>query len=310
MSRIFTDITQTVGNTPLVQLNHCIEGLPAKILVKVEALNPLGSVKDRIAVGMLNAAEAAGLIQVGATIIESTSGNTGIGLAMVCAARGYHLILTMPDTMSAERTGLLRALGAQIVATPGSGGMTAAVDRAAELAREIPNSFVPQQFKNPANPATHRRTTAEEIWRDTDGQVDVIVAGVGTGGTITGIAEALKPRKPALRLVAVEPADSAVLSGGRPGPHGIQGIGAGFIPDVLRQELIDEVVPVPTQQAYHWSRRLAREEGILAGMSSGAATAAAVMVAGRKENANRLIVAILADTGARYLSTPLFRDAE
>ena len=308
MSRIYGDITETIGNTPLVRLRRLTEGAQAQVVVKLESFNPLSSVKDRIAVNMVRVAERDGRISSSTTIIEPTSGNTGIGLAFVCAARGYRLILTMPDTMSVERRSLLRALGAKLVLTPGSEGMGGAIRKATELAQEIPDSLIPQQFQNPANPQIHRETTAEEIWRDTDGQVDILVAGVGTGGTITGISQVIKARKAGFQTVAVEPAGSPVLSGGQAGPHKIQGIGAGFIPDVLRTDLIDEIVQVTNEEAIATARRLAREEGILAGVSSGAAAAAALAVAARPENADKLIVAILPDTGERYLSTGLFED--
>jgi cysteine synthase A len=304
--RIAGDITELVGNTPLVRLNRIAEGLNGTVVAKLESFNPLSSVKDRIGLGMIDAAEKAGLIRNGSVIVEPTSGNTGIGLAFVCAARGYRLIITMPETMSVERRQLLEALGAEIVLTPGTEGMTGAVRRAEMLAAETPDSFMPQQFKNPANPRVHRDTTAEEIWRDTEGKVDMVVAGVGTGGTITGIAEAIKNRKPGFRVVAVEPAASPVLSGGKPGPHKIQGIGAGFVPDVLRVDLIDEVVQVKDEDAKATTRRLGREEGILAGISSGAAAWAALQVAGREESKGKLIVVILPDTGERYLSAGLF----
>ena len=306
MTRIYADITETVGNTPLVRLNRLAEGLGASVLVKLESFNPLSSVKDRIGVNMIDAAERDGLIGPGTVIVEPTSGNTGIGLAFVCAARGYRLILTMPDTMSIERRRLVQALGAEVVLTPGSGGMKGAVAMAETVAAQHEHAFIPQQFQNPANPEIHRRTTAEEIWRDTDGAVDIFVAGVGTGGTITGVSEALKSRKPELYSVAVEPEGSPVLSGGTAGPHKIQGIGAGFIPDVLRVDLIDEVIQVGNDDAFETARRLASEEGILVGISSGAATHAALQLAGRAENAGKLIVVILPDTGERYLSTSLF----
>jgi cysteine synthase A len=306
MTGIREDITATIGNTPLVRLNRSTEGLGASVVAKLECFNPLGSVKDRIALGMIEVAERAGLISEDTIILEPTSGNTGIGLASVCAARGYRLKLTMPSTMSVERRALLKALGAELVLTPGSEGMPGAVRQAEEMAAMDARYFIPQQFKNPANPETHRRTTAEEIWRDTDGEVDILVAGVGTGGTITGVSELIKARKPSLRAIAVEPAGSPVLSGGQPGPHKIQGIGAGFVPAVLRRELVDEIITVDNEDALATARRLAREEGILAGISSGAAAFAALQVAARPENSGKLIVVILPDTGERYLSTPLF----
>jgi len=306
MGRIYADITKTVGDTPLVRLNRVAEGSAATVLVKLESFNPLSSVKDRIGVNMIEAAEQAGLIGPDTVVLEPTSGNTGIGLAFACAAKGYRLALTMPDTMSVERRSLLQALGAELILTPGAGGMKGAIARAEELAAEDPRYFIPQQFQNPANPEIHRRTTAEEIWRDTDGAVDVIVAGVGTGGTITGVAQALKPRKSGLRCVAVEPSASPVLSGGQAGPHKIQGLGAGFVPDVLQLELVDEVVQVTNEDAAAMARRLAREEGILAGISSGAIAFAALQVSARPELAGRLVVAVLPDTGERYLSTGLF----
>jgi cysteine synthase A len=306
MASIYADITKTIGNTPLVRLNRVTKGLPATVLAKMESFNPLGSVKDRIGVNMIEAAEQAGLIHEHTVIVEPTSGNTGVGLAFTCAARGYRLVLTMPDTMSIERRRLLQALGAELILTPGAEGMPGAVRKAEELAAQDPRYFIPQQFKNPANPEIHRRTTAEEIWQDTDGEVDVVVAGVGTGGTITGIAEVLKGRKPGFQAIAVEPTGSPVLSGGKPGPHKIQGIGAGFVPDVLRVDLIDEVIQVANEDAAVTARRLAKEEGILVGISSGATAFAALQVAARPENAGRLIVVILPDTGERYLSTGLF----
>ncbi|MFQ6101311.1 MAG: cysteine synthase A [Anaerolineae bacterium] len=306
MTKVYDDITRTVGDTPLVRLNRVTEGLQATVLAKLESFNPLSSVKDRIGVSMIEAAEREGLIREETVILEPTSGNTGISLAFVCAAKGYKLVLTMPDTMSLERRRLLKALGAELILTPGAEGMPGAVRKAEELAAQDPRYFIPQQFKNPANPEVHRRTTAEEIWRDTDGKVDIVVAGVGTGGTITGIAEVIKGRKPGFRAVAVEPSASPVLSGGEPGPHKIQGIGAGFVPDVLRVDLVDEVIQVTNEDAAATARRLAKEEGILAGISSGAAAFAALQVAARPENAGWLIVVILPDTGERYLSTGLF----
>ena len=303
---IAADSTELIGNTPLVRLNHVTRGLQAEVVAKLESFNPLSSVKDRIGVAMIVSAEEQGLINKDTVIVEPTSGNTGIALAFVCAARGYRLVLTMPDTMSRERRQLLSVLGAELVLTPGAEGMPGAIRKAEQLAAQDSKYFMPQQFKNPANPEIHRLTTADEIWRDTAGRVDMVVAGVGTGGTITGIAEALKEKKPGFRVVAVEPAGSPMISEGKAGPHKIQGIGAGFIPDIFRRDLVDEVVTVSNEDAGETARRLAREEGILAGISSGAATWAALKVAGRPENKGKLIVVILPDTGERYLSTWLF----
>lgn len=308
MVRIARDMTELVGKTPLVYLNRVTAGARAQVAAKLEFYNPCSSVKDRIGVAMIRAAEEEGRLGPGSVVVEPTSGNTGIALAFVCAVKGYRLILTMPDTMSVERRKLLAALGAEVVLTPGAEGMPGAVRRAEEIAASIPGAFMPQQFRNPANPRIHRETTAEEIWTDTDGRVDAVVGGVGTGGTITGIAEVIKARKPDFRVVAVEPAESPVLSGGAPGPHRIQGIGAGFVPEVLRTDLIDEIIRVTADQAGQMARRLMREEGILAGISSGAAAWAAVELAGRTEMEGKLIVVILPDTGERYLSTWLFAD--
>ncbi len=306
--KIYNTIRDGMGSTPLVRLNRISEGLGAEILAKPEFFNPMSSVKDRIGVSMIRAAEANGLIDAGTTIVEPTSGNTGLALAFVCAVKKYRLVLTMPETMSVERRKLLQHLGAELVLTPGPGGMKGAIAKAREILENTPNSYMPDQFSNPANPEIHRKTTAEEIWRDTDGKVDLFVSGVGTGGTITGVSEVLKARNPAFRAVAVEPADSPVLSGGSPGPHKIQGIGAGFTPAVLNTEIIDEIVTVDNEQAIETARNLAKLEGILCGISSGAAASAALQLAARPENKGKRIVVVLADTGERYLSTDLLAD--
>ena len=308
MGRIYDDITKTVGNTPLVRLNRITEGAGAAVVAKIESFNPLSSVKDRIGVALIEDAQRRGALKKGTVIIEPTSGNTGIALAFVAAAKGYRLILTMPDTMSIERRQLFKIFGAELVLTDGTKGMKGAIEKAEELQKQTPDSFIPQQFNNPANPEIHRRTTAEEIWNDTDGKIDILVAGVGTGGTITGVAEVIKERKKSFKAIAVEPDASPVLSGGSPGPHKIQGIGAGFIPKVLNRDIIDEVIRVKNEDAGETARRLARSEGILAGISGGAALWAALEVAGRKENKGKLIVVVLPDTGERYLTTWLFQE--
>ena len=307
MAKIHDNITATIGNTPLVRLNHVTSGAVATVLVKLESFNPMSSIKDRIGVAMIDAAERAGLIKPDTIILEPTSGNTGIALAMVAAARGYKITLVMPETMSIERRKLLKAFGAELILTPGKDGMKGAIGKAEALLAENPRYFyIPQQFRNPANPEIHRRTTAEEIWRDTGGKVDAVVSGVGTGGTITGIAGVIKPRRPGFKAIAVEPDASPVLSGGQPGPHKIQGIGAGFVPDVLDRSLVDEVIRVTNENAMATARDLAKKEGILAGISSGAAVWAALQLAARKDYAGKVIVVILPDTGERYLSTELF----
>ncbi len=308
MGRIYDDITQTIGNTPLVRVNRLAAGLGAEVLAKLEWFNPLSSVKDRIGVAMINAAEREGILKPGGTIIEPTSGNTGIGLAFVAAARGYRCVLVMPDTMSLERRVLLLALGAEVVLTPGKLGMKGAIAYAKKLQAENPGSWIPGQFDNPANPEIHRKTTAEEIWRDTDGKLDVLVAGVGTGGTLTGSAQVLKQRLPNLKVVAVEPTDSPVLSGGAPGPHKIMGIGAGFVPSILERPLIDEVIQVTNDTAFEFARRAAKEEGLLAGISSGAMLWAALQIAARPEHKGHRIVVVLPSSGERYLTTDLFRN--
>jgi cysteine synthase A len=305
---IAEDVTQLIGRTPLVRLNRVTDGAGADVVAKLESFNPANSVKDRIGVAMIDAAVEAGLIKPDTVILEPTSGNTGIALAMVAAARGYRITLTMPETMSVERRKLLHALGAELVLTPGPEGMAGAIAKAEELAKSDERYFIPQQFENPANPAIHRKTTAEEVWRDTDGKIDIFVSGVGTGGTLTGVAQVIKERKPSVQIVAVEPAASPVLSGGQKGPHPIQGIGAGFIPPVLDMDLVDEVITVGNDDSIQLARRLAREEGLLVGVSSGAAVVAALQIARRPENAGKLIVVVLPDFGERYLSTPLFAD--
>jgi len=307
MQKIYSSVLETIGRTPLIRLGNLTADLKCTVLAKIESRNPGGSVKDRICLSMIDEAERRGLIKPNTVIIESTSGNTGIGLAMVAAVKGYSLILTMPETMSAERRTLLKAYGAELVLTPGGEGMRGAVKKAEELAAAIPDSFIPQQFKNLANPRIHRETTGPEIWNDTEGKVDILVAGVGTGGTITGVAEYIKPLKPEFKAIAVEPASSPVLSGGKPGPHRIQGIGAGFIPDVLRLELVDEITKVKDEDGMRTSRMLAKKEGLLVGISAGAAAFAALQVARRRESEGKLLVVILPDTGERYLSTQLFQ---
>ena len=310
MKKIFNDITKTIGNTPLVKINRLIENKNCEVLVKLESFNPLSSVKDRIGSAMIEAAEKSGHLKKDSVIIEPTSGNTGIALAFAAAAKGYRLILTMPDTMSIERRKILKIFGAELVLTEGAKGMKGAIEKANELASSIPNSFIPQQFENPANPEIHKKTTAEEIWNDTDGEIDILVAGVGTGGTISGIGEVLKSRKASVKIVAVEPVDSPVISGGKPGPHKIQGIGAGFIPANLNTSIIDEIIQVTHTDAGKCARDLAKKEGILAGISGGAALWAALETAKKSESNGKTIVVILPDTGERYLSTWLFEDAE
>ena len=307
MTKIVNDVTELIGNTPLVKLNKIAKDVEAKIVGKLEFFNPCGSVKDRIGVSMITEAERKGFLKKDSVVVEPTSGNTGIALAFVCAVKGYRLILTMPDTMSIERRKMLEAFGAEIILTPGSEGMKGAIEKAEEIVKNNRKAFMPQQFKNPANPEIHRKTTALEIWKDTDGKVDILVSGVGTGGTITGIAEVIKKRRPSFKAIAVEPTDSPVLSGGEPGSHKIQGIGAGFVPDVLNRDIIDEIIKVTNEEAMICARRLAKEEGIFAGISSGAAVWAAIKVAKRKENKGKLIVVILPDLGDRYLSTELFQ---
>jgi cysteine synthase A len=307
MAKIFSDITQTIGNTPLVRINKITSGLKSTILVKLESFNPLSSVKDRIGVAMIEAAEGEGLLSKDSVVIEPTSGNTGVSLAFVCATKGYRLILTMPDTMSLERRHLLKILGAELVLTEGARGMKGVVEKANELGESIKHSFIPQQFNNPANPEIHRKTTAEEIWRDTDGQVDYFISGIGTGGTVTGVGEVLKVRRPSAKIIGLEPTDSPVLSGGKPGIHKIQGIGAGFVPGILKRQVIDEIMQISHEDSGEMARRLALEEGILVGISSGGAMWAALEIAKRPEAEGKVIVTLLPDTGERYLSTWLFQ---
>ncbi len=308
MARIYDDITKTIGNTPLIRINRLAKGLYAEIAAKLEKANPLSSVKDRAGIAMIEEAEQAGLINRDSVIIEPTSGNTGIALAYICAVKGYRLVLTMPETMSMERRALLRIFGAELILTDGTKGIRGAIEKAEEIAKQHPGAFIPMQFRNAANVEAHRRTTAEEIWNDTDGKVDILVAGVGTGGTITGVSQVIKQKKPSFKAVAVEPRDSPVLSGGKPGPHKIQGIGAGFVPEILQRDLIDEIIQVTNEDAGAMARKAAREEGLLVGISSGAALWAALEVARRPENKGRLIVVVLPDTGERYLSTWLFQE--